>query len=214
MEDTYLDDFEIDLHEVRQHYILREEASRKLNSLHSTGAQKEYVELAIGLTDRMGNFSAHEHQLGPRILDNNSINSVFKFSEKLVEEDVNVKMLLGIIRKANLPYLKIGVGSEMACLLQPDKFWVGNVRTIYSHLVIDHKGNWEKADEELSLYRFDDTSSEMHYKIWQEIYISMKNSLDVIYKISLNWAEEQGVKVGKHKYLWIDAVCNEIYECE
>jgi len=214
MEETYLDDFEIDLHDVRQHYMYREEASRKLNSLHVSDSIEKYVELAIGVSDRSGNFSAHEHQLGPRILDHNSYDSVFNFSKQLISEDLNVEKLPSLIREANLAYLKIGVGSEMACLLRPDKFWVGNVRTIYSHLVIKHEGDWEKADEELNLYKFDDISSEMHYRIWQDIYVSMKSTLDIIYKISCKWADEQGVKVGKHKYLWIDAVCNEIYECE
>lgn len=214
MKETYLDDFEIDLHEVKRHYILREETSRKLKFLHSDDSKEKYVELAIGVTDKLGNFSAHEHQLGPRILDSNSIDSVFSFSQLIANEDLNVRTLPKVIREANLPYLKIGVGSEMACLLQPDKFWVGNVRTIYSHLIIKHKGDWGKADEELALYKFDDASSEMHYRIWQDIYISMKSTLDTIYKISVNWADEQDVKVGKHKYLWIDAVCNELYECE
>lgn len=214
MKETYLDDFEIDLDEVRRHYIHREEVSRKLKSLHAQNSKEEYVELAIGVSDKIGNFSAHEHQLGPRILDSNPVDSIFNFSKIIIEEHLNVRAFPRVIREANLPYLKIGVGSEMACLLRPDKFWVGNVRTIYCHLIIKHKGDWEKADEELELYKFDDISSEMHYKIWQDIYISMKSSLDIIYKISVNRAEEQGVKVGEKKYLWIDAVCNALYSCE
>ncbi len=214
MKNTFLDDFEIDLHEVRLHYNPREEVSRKLKSLHSNDSKEKYVELAIGVSDKVGNYSAYEHQLGPKILYNNSIDSVFNFSKLIAEEDLNVRALPRLIREANLPFLKIGVGSEMACLLQPDKFWVGNVRTIYSHLIIKHEGDWEKADEELELYRIDDANSEMHYRIWQDIYTSMKSSLDIIYKISVNWAEEQDVKVGKNKYLWIDAFCNALYECK
>ena len=94
------------------------------------------------------------------------------------------------------------------------KFWVGNVRTIWSHLVIKHKGDWEKANEEYNLYKSDDITSEMHYRAWEEIYIKMQPSLDIIHEISMHWAEEQGVKLGKKKYLWIDAVCSHLYDCD
>lgn len=202
------------MHDVKDHYKRRKDVSKQLKGHMQNGYQKEYVELALGITDPFGNYSAHEHNLGPRILENNSISSIYMLAQRLSSEELKITHLPKIIYQANLSYLKISVGSEIASLLQPDRFWVGNVRTIWSHLVVKHQGDWEKANEELELYRFDDTSSEMHYQIWRDIYLSMSHSLDVIGTLSNTWAKEQKVKPGKLKYIWADAVCNALYECE
>jgi len=211
-ETEYLDDFEVDLHDVMLHYMRREAISTQLRQLLRNSAKKEYVELALGVSDPHANYSANEHQLGPMILENNSINEIFLLAQKLAAADLIVTNLPKTIYQAKLSYLKIGVGSEIAALLQPNRFWIGNTRTIWSHLVIKHKGDWERANEELKLYRFDDPTSEMAYKIWKEIYLSMEPSLEIISRISMIWAEEQNVKPGKQKYIWLDALCNALYE--
>ena len=214
MKENYLSEFEIDLSSVKQHYIKRAKTSNKLVALLQGGNKTGYVELAVGISDPLGNYSANEHQLGPRILESNSVDSVYNLAINMFSEQLKVTHLPKLIYQANLPYLKIGIGSEMGSLLQPNKFWVGNVRTIWSHLVIKHKGDWEKANEELELYRNDDISSEMNYQIWRDIYLSMESSLITIFEISELWANEQEVKLGKKKYIWIDAVCNALYERE
>lgn len=210
----YLAEFDIDLHDVKQHYESRRDISKKLKNLLSNSSDKEYAELAVGISDPLANYSAHEHQLGPRILENNSISAIFSLAQNLAETDLELTHVPKTIYQANLPYLKISVGSEIASMLQPNRFWVGNVRTIWAHLVIKHKGNLEKANEELELYRIDDASSEMHYQIWRDIYLSMEPSLESIKQISDTWADEQGVKPGKLKYIWIDAICSALYESE
>ncbi|TNY73328.1 hypothetical protein, partial [Vibrio parahaemolyticus] len=207
-------EFDIDLGEVKQHYQERKVVSKQLRKLLKQHEVKDYCELAVGVSDIHGNYSAYEHKLGPRILENNSYESIFNLAKLFSEKSITSRSVAKSIYESNLPYLKIGVGSEMACMLQPKRLWVGNVRTIWCHLVVKHHGNWQTANEELALYRFDDTSSEMHYKIWRDIYSSMKEDLDTIYELSLGWAEEQGVKVGKKKYLWVDAVCSALYACE
>ncbi len=214
METNYLSEFKIDMHLVKEHYIRRKNMSGKLKSLMKDGKKREYVELAVGISDPLANYSASEHQLGHRILENNSISSVYSLAQQLASTNLNVTDLPNIIYEANLPYLKISVGSEMAALLQPSHLWVGNVRTIWSHLVIKHKGDWEKANEELELYKIDDATSEMYYRIWRDIYLSMEHSLDIINSISSAWAKEQNIKSGKIKYLWVDAICSALYECE
>ena len=213
-EAEYLADFDIDLHGVKDHYMRRKAISEKLKQLLSNCAERQYVELAVGVSDPLGNYSAYEHHLGPKILENNSINAVFRLALELNDQALNVKYVPEKIYKANRPYVKISVGSEIASLLQPNRFWIGNVRTIWSHLVIKHKGDWEKANEELELYRIDDASSEMRYQIWRDIYLSMENSLEIIASIAEGWAKKQGVKSGKLKYIWIDAICNALYESE
>ena len=214
MKKEYLSEFDIDMHDVKQHYMHRKNVSQKLKRFLKNRKNREYVELAVGITDPIANYSAHEHQLGPRILENNSISSVFALAMRMASEELEATHLPKIIYDANLPYLKISVGSEMASLLQPNRFWVGNTRTIWAHLVIKHKGDWKIANEELKLYHEDDASSEMHYSIWRDIYLSMSCNLEVIGDISDSWAEEQKINPGKLKYIWIDAVCNALYECE
>ena len=214
MKEEYLSEFDIDMHDVKKHYVHRKNVSQKLRRLLKNRKKKKYAELAVGITDPLGNYSAHEHQLGPSILANSSISSVFALATRMASEELKVTHLPKIVYGANLPYLKISVGSEMASLLQPNRFWVGNVRTIWAHLVMKHEGDWKKANEELKLYRTDDASSEMHYPIWRDIYLSMAPSLEDIKSISDSWAEEQEIKPGKLKYIWIDAVCNALYECE
>lgn len=214
MEIEYLAEFDIDLHSVKEHYMRRQAISERLGRLLADRAETEYVELAVGVSDPLANYSAYEHQLGPRILDSNSISAVFGLAQKLADPKLKVTHVPKIIYEANLPYLKIGVGSEIACLLQSNRFWVGNVRTIWSHLVIKHKGDWERANEELGLYRIGDVSSEMNYQIWRDIYLSMEPSLDVIGRIAEGWAQEQNIKPGKLKYIWIDALCSALYENE
>lgn len=200
--------------DIRDHYLQRKTVSKQLRELLAAGEVEKYVELAVGVSDARGNYSAHEHQLGPKILSSNSLLSVYRLARQLAEKDINVIDVPRIIYQANLPYLKISIGSEMAALLQPKRIWVGNVRTIWSHLVIKHKGDRERANEELELYKVNDASSEMYYKIWRSIYLSLQQSLDVIHKISSSWAQEQGVSPGKIKYLWIDAVCSALFDAE
>jgi hypothetical protein len=214
MEQEYLVEFDVDMRSVKEHYARRKAVSEKLSQQLAVRSESEYVKLAVGVSDSLANYSANEHQLGPRILESNSIGAVFDLAQKLADPKLKVTHLPKTIYDANLPYLKIGVGSEIACLLQPKRFWVGNVRTIWSHLVIKHKGDWEKANEELALYRVGDVSSEMNYLIWRDIYLSMESSLDVIGRIAEIWAQEQNVKPGKLKYIWIDALCSALYEHE
>ena len=214
MEDHYLSEFELDMVKVREHYLHRKDVSRNLRKLMEKGKEKEYVELAVGVTEAAGNYSAFEHQLGPIILTNNSVSSIFRLAQKLGSEEIKVNHVPRTIYRANLPYLKISVGSEMATMLQPNRIWVGNVRTIWSHLVIKHKGNWERANEELELYKIDDASSEMNYQIWRDIYLSLQQSFDVIQEIANLWAQEQGVTPGSIKYLWVDAVCSELFDAK
>lgn len=214
MEMEYLADFDIDLRSVKKHYMRRKAISEQLTRLLNDRAEGEYVKLAVGVSDPLANYSAHEHQLGPKILDNNSINAVFCLAQHLADQNLKVTHVPLTIYNANIQYLKISVGSEIACLLQPNRFWVGNARTIWSHLLVKHKGDWSRANEELSLYRIDDVSSEMNYQIWRDIYLSMERSLKVIGRIAEEWAQEQNVKPGKLKYIWIDALCSALYESE
>ncbi|WP_163372661.1 hypothetical protein [Endozoicomonas acroporae] len=212
MKEHYLVDFNIDLDLARKDYDRRKNVSDALNNFFNRSKAKEYAELAVGYTDNYGNFSASQHGLSEYILSNNKPQAIFNFAKNVSQDGVSTSDLPALIWEAGMPYVKISVGSEIACLLRPDHFWIGNVRTIWSHLVIKHKGDWERANEEYVLYRFDDIDSEMNYKIWREIYTCMGPSLDTIHDISLHWAKEQNVEPGEDKYLWTDVVCSYLYE--
>ncbi len=212
MKEHCLIDFSIDLSLVRKDYDRRKNVSDELNDLLHNSKAKEYSELASGYTDSYGNFSAYQHGLSENILSNNKPQAILNFAKAISQDGVSTFDLPALIWEAGMPYVKISVGSEMACLLKPDRFWIGNVRTIWSHLVIKHDGDWERANEEYSLYKFDDINSEMNYRIWREIYTSMGPSLDIIHDISLHWAKEQNVEPGEYKYLWTDVVCSFLYD--
>jgi len=214
VEENYLNGFDIDLKKVKKHYFKRKDISEQLIEFLENEEKQRYVELAVGVSNPRGNYSADEHKLGPRILASNSIDNVYKFAQKISSPELKVTHLPQTIYQANLPYLKIGVGSEMATLLQPNRFWVGNVRTIWSHLVIKHKGNLKIANEELQLYRIDDMSSEMAYHTWRDIYLSMETNLKTISDIAKTWSAKQKVKPGKKKFIWIDAICSELFNCK
>lgn len=208
----YLDEFDLDMSEVKEHYATRKSVAKKAQSLLRAGKDGAYVNLALGISDPIGNYSASEHQLGPQVLANNPVAAIIKLARRFASGDLNVSHLPRVIYEANLSHLKISIGSEMASLLRPSSYWVGNVRTIYCHLIIKHRGDLDRANEELELYRIEDASSEMAYKIWRDIYLSMEHSFGVIERIAAARAGEQGVKVGKQRFLWLDAVCNSVYE--
>ena len=203
----------ISMEDVRHHYDDRVEIHKTLIKLLKNGNVIEYVNLALGINDFRGNYSADEHKLGPKILSENTPSSVFRLAQKFYT-CYSVTHIPKTIYESNLSYLKIGVGSEMATMLKPDMFWVGNIRTIWTHLLIKHGWDYDKADEELELYRDDDISSEMAYQVWRDIYLSMEPNLNTLIKIGNEYASRTGVKEGKLKYLWADAIANSLYEYE
>lgn len=191
------------------HYNNRRQTSQQLQTLLSTGRQHEYLELALGLSDVTGNFSASDHNLGNPIRHNNSEQVLFEFAQQLANEELTTAQMIRLIYGSGLSHLKIGVGSEMACMLQPNKFWVGNIRTIWCYLFVRHSCDRESVNVELQAYRDHDDTSEMAYKLWRDIYPRMRNNL-----LQLEaWVNEQSsiVPEPQPNYLWIDAICNELF---
>jgi hypothetical protein len=201
---------ELDFTAVHDHYHRRMNVSRRLGSLLSSGATNEYVNLALGIDDAYGNYSAADHDLGPRILSVRSGASVFKLGSALAtarsEKDVQ-----RMIYHANIPYLKIGVGSEMAMLLQPEFHWVANTRSIWSHLLVKHR-SLSKANEELKLYRTGSQDSEMAYKVWCAVHTEMMPNFKKLASAGYLIADEQRVEPGPNAYIWADAIASALYE--
>ncbi|MBN1850683.1 MAG: hypothetical protein JW932_19085 [Deltaproteobacteria bacterium] len=201
----------ISMVDVRSHYDSRIEIHKILKNRLLNGDVQGYVNLALGIEDPKGNYSADEYKLGPQILSESTPSAVFRLAQELFSCH-SVTQIPKIIYDSNITYLKISVGSEMATMLRPDYFWVGNVRTIWASLLIKHKWNYDKADKELELYRDNDILSEMAYPKWRDIYLSLEPNLDKLIAIGNRYASKVGVKAGKMKYLWADAIANALYE--
>lgn len=199
---------------IKEHYNARLKCHKHLLNLFDEEQKNDYLRVALGLgIDEFscGNFSASEHHLGESILSNSQLERIFELAESFMNETSPLKMLKSIYVDFNLPYLKIGVGSEMAMMLKPNTFWVANVRTLWTHLLLKHNYDLDKANEELNLYRTQN-DGEMRYEIWREIYPKMKESIDKVCEQGNIIADKQGVKPGKRRYMWFDAIANSLYE--
>jgi len=96
-------------------------------------------------------------------------------------------------------------------MVNPNVCWVANTRTIWTHLVIKHADNVAKADEELSLYRQADTTSEMEYSSWSAIHAELDVALTRVAEIGGSLARKAGVIQGDISYLWADAIASYLY---
>lgn len=201
---------QLSMKDIRDHYLKREETHNTLLRAFTAGEVEEYLELALGISDPSGNYSAAEHQLGWRILEGNRAESIFELAKSLFA-CTSSRDIPEIIRGHNLNYLKISVGSEMALMLRPELFWVANVRTVWAHLLIKHADNYELANAELQLYRDRDRTSEMDYQIWSDIYHQLEVSLVRLHDLGVEEARKHGVEPGQLKFLWADAVADALY---
>jgi hypothetical protein len=199
----------IDWDWVRGHYRLRVETHMALAYLHQSGQVAKFASLAVGEDDASGNYSASEHQLGPRILRGNprAEQRVFDLAAGFLDTD-SPAMVPMLIRKAQLKFLQIGVGSEISCMMKPSSFWVANKKSIWAHLVVKHD-SIARANEALKLYTEEDVDSEMAYQYWAAIHAEMKGDLEQICKMSPQPAETGGLLASELTFLWADAIsCN------
>ena len=202
----------LDWHSVREQYEIRQRVHGELLRLHTEHKLSQFDDLLLGISDPAGNYSASEHGLGPKILfENLNVEERFySISEAFlaVESAHDVPLM---IRRAGIRYFQIGVGSEASCMMNPRICWVANVRTIRTHLVIKHADNLKKADEELQLYRQADASSEMAYQMWQAIHGELAGTITRIAEEGTRLAQRAKVKPGSIKYIWADAIANQLY---
>ena len=207
----------INLVDVKSHYDLRVKTHYRLLQMHNDGLVDDFASLALGEgkgeDDASGNYSAREHSLGSRILQSNrnAAQRVFDLASELLACKSPMEVTI-LIRRANLISLKVGVGSEISCMMQPSLCWVTNVRTVWAHLVVKYGGNRGKADEALLLYRQSDTESEMAYRMWEAIHDEMGQDMERIFVIGKQLSAAGGVESGDLRFLWADAVANGLYD--
>jgi hypothetical protein len=192
----------IDWAAARRHYDDRVRVSSALAQLYNQKSVDKFANLALGITDADGNYSAREHGLGPKILypghNWNAERKVFEPAGEFISL-TDARGVPELIARADLTYLKIGVGSEISCIVNPKVCWVANTRTIWTHLVIKHADSIRKADEEFKLYRETDASSEMDY---QNI------ALTRIAEIGQGNAKKSKITPGSITYIWADAIAS------
>ena len=151
---------------VRRHYDQRSNIHQELLRLSSSNSTLPFVRLALGISDAAATYSADEHKLGPQILSGNlnADHQVFNLAHRFIALQ-SARKIPDIIRNAAIRFLKIGVGSELSCMVNPEVCWVANTRSIWAHLVIKHADSFSKANEELMYYRTQDDTSEMAYRL-------------------------------------------------
>ncbi|NNC01278.1 hypothetical protein HJC10_00160 [Corallococcus exiguus] len=197
---------------MREHYDERVDVHEELLRLHDQGPSDDFSKLLLGISDPAGNYSAAEHRLGPKILGSNgNVNRRLHDLAGKFRALTLPRTVPQLIRGAGLSYLAIGVGSESSCLMNPSVCWVANTRSIWTHLVIKHADNFAKADEELRLYRDNDTSSEMAYQIWAYIHGLLDTSMTRVSEEGARLARVQRVQPGDIPFLWADAIASALY---
>jgi hypothetical protein len=204
-----LDD--LDMNEVRGHYDERLRVSKDLQKLLGGNDIRKFVNLALGISSVHGNYSAHDHNLGPRILSGVEPLAIFQLAQNFITCLDSAEMLAAIYTR-RISYLKISVGSEIAMMIRPNTFWVANTRSVWAHLLAKHKFNYRRANEELALYRSDDEDSEMHYEKWRALYFAMREDLVDIGRRGDAQAAKQKVKAGRVQNIWFDAIASGLYE--
>lgn len=189
------------------------QVSRELLRRYNDNKVRDFAELAVGMEDDTGNYSAAEHRLGPRIAaaNQNWQKQVFDLAGQFKElKDASV--IPDLIVRANLRYLQISVGSEISCMVNPDVCWVCNVRTIWLHLAWT-KGPG-KAEQELALYRESASDSDMAYITWAAVYHPLiQQTLYEVATEGRNRAKAQGITVQNGRlFLWADAIAAYAYD--
>ena len=168
--------------------------------------------LAIGPENRYSNYSAYDHGLGKLILSKNrrAPERVVELAQKFAAMKTG-REVPHLIREADLKYLKISVGSELATMMNPRASWVTNSRSMWANLLIKHGDNVQKASEELRLYKDGELDSEMEYQKWAELHFELDVTLTRLVEMSEPLARLVNVNLGPLKYLTADAIADSLY---
>jgi hypothetical protein len=201
----------LDMRQVRAHYLRRKRAHLRLHELFNRGDVHGDAQLALGISDDTGNYSAAEHGMGPLILARATEQAVFDLATA-IDVCPTTNHLPGLVYEHAIPGLKISIGTEVAAMLRPRRYWVGNVRTIWSHLLVKHGMHERRANEELALYHDGERESEMTYQVWQHVYLRMEPDILALGRLAAQAAAARGVRPGRPRYLWPDAVASSAFD--
>jgi hypothetical protein len=205
---------QLDFELVRERYDTRLNVHQLIRRDFDSRVIDNYVLLALGITEMHGNFSAHEHGLGPEVLRGNPEATIYRRVFDLATElnGCTVTHVPRIIYSKDISYLKISVGSEMGMMLRPNVIWVGNVRTYWVHFLIENDWDVDAANVVLESYENDERNAEMDYRVWRELYVAAGRSLQILGDAGSIEARNQDVEPGEQKFLWADAITTSLYE--
>ena len=204
---------ELDWSAIKFHYEERRKAHQVLTQLHADCQLLKFAELAVGCIDPTGNYSAHQHRLGPRILGLNSKadQRIYELASRFLSIN-SASEVPALIREAGLKYLGISVGSEISCMMRPSLCWVTNTRTVWAYLLVKCDFNVGKANDALDAYKIGDEESEMAYSLWTAIHGDMEREMREICRLGTIAALASGIQSGEFEFLWADAISNEMYD--
>jgi hypothetical protein len=208
-----------DFNMVKSAYDCRLDIHRQLIAYFDASKEKEFVEMAIGITKQgscNGNYSASEHLLGNKILTSNGYNyhSIFNLAKKLrISKFTHIPKL---IYDADISHLKISVGSEMAMMLKPNELWVGNIRTYWVYFLVQegfNKKGLKAAKDAVNLFKTNEKDSIMEYNVWKYLYLSLKEPLNKLVEEYNSSSSVPSALIPKDSnYLWADAIATHLYE--
>ncbi len=190
---------------IRDHYEGRVEMSQNLKRLFQDEKMEEYVYAALGVEPRgTGNYSADAHGLGPMIVDSMTSLSEVVALARALDACTNPEEIPSIVCERNrVAYLAISVGSEMAMMLHPDRFWVVNAKTVWAHLWVQEGFDTIEANKRAEGWRTGSSGPEVRYELWNSEYCNLEPSLRQIAEIG---SKELSVQPGANIFLWADAI--------
>ncbi len=202
---------ELDWAEIKAHYRNRVKEAKNLRDLFDAKNVSGFSDLALGMTTPTGNYSASEHGLGPKILESNpnAKGRIYSLAGKFIPLK-DASTVPQLIREENLKYLRIGVGSELSCMMNPTVCWVCNKRTIWLYLA--QTQGLCKANEALQLFNEHDDSP-MAYESWQDAYHpELGPELKRVSEEGAKVATSRGAVPGDVPFLWADAIASNAFD--
>ena len=202
---------ELDWAGIKAHYRNRVKEAKNLRDLFQAKNVSGFADLALGMTTPTGNYSASEHGLGPKVLGSNPNAKVriYSLAGKFIQLK-DASTVPKLIREENLKYLRIGVGSELSCMMNPAVCWACNKRTIWLYLA--RTQGVRKANEALQLFNEHDDSP-MAYESWQDAYHpELGPELRQVAEEGAEAATSRGVVPGDVLYLWADAIASDAFD--
>jgi hypothetical protein len=194
----------LDWQSVRMQYDVRADISRRLIRLTNANPSSEFAQLALGITDPNGNYSARERSLGPRILaeNQNAAERVMRLARAFsgLQDGEEV---MDELRRAGIINLGIAVGSELACLINPAVCWITNRRTVWTDFLIRNRGNYQSANEAIRI------SAEQG---WTDFHRETRRTLVSLADAGRILTQAADVLPGDLIFLWADAIANQLYE--
>ena len=210
---------ELDFKEVYDHFNTRLEVHEKINDDLKTlmaiegkdnfeFKRKQFVNYILGVTTCDANYSADSSKRfgggGKAILaDNmNAYGQVYALEKSLLT--LEQKDLPSKIKGSKIFMLGLGTGSEMACLLRPDTFWVTNKRTYWVKLLAERGLSY--ANEVTELH------TENALKVWYTEHHLVGSSLVKLTECIAKENLPENENLSQHYYLFADCLATSLYD--